>query len=198
MEENQKTQEVEIRAILKLEQKVVLENLIKTKIKGDPQTQTIIDEYFCPKSVNSFAEIEMDQVGSYSLRLRKKSIDGVAKVDMNTKTITNFGDHNAWEEHEIKIDSFEEAKNILLALGFKSFFILSKVRTLYDFEDMAINIEDIENFGSVIEVEIITTKELAEEAKARIRSFLNSCHIEESQIVPKSVTNIIMKKLAHF
>lgn len=198
MSEAKNTQEVELRAVLKPEQKELLTNLLSDKSEKPMSTQVIIDEYFCPNAVKTFAEIEMDSIGSYSLRLRKKMVNSITKIDMNTKVITQFGDHNAWNEHEISVNSFEEAQAILNSIGFKSYFRLNKTRFLYEFEGMSINIEDIENFGSIIEVEIITTKDDSENAKTKIRNFLATINVDEDQIVAKSVTNLIMKKLAHF
>jgi len=195
---NEKNHEVELRALLAEDQfKKISDELKKhgASLKGEDK---LTDIYYCLKKVKTFAEIEMDEVGSYSLRLRKTEKDGEQKTDLNIKVITNFGDHHAWDEHEITIDSFEEMDKIITSIGFKPFVMIEKVRRSYDLEDMSINLEDIKDFGLAIEIEIMTQKEKSEEAKNKIRGFLKKIGIDEDKIVPKSVTNIIMKQKAVF
>jgi predicted adenylyl cyclase CyaB len=189
--------EVEIRAIL---QKGQEEELIKKL--GDPNSEErIIDVYFCKKEAKSFKDIEMDEVGSYSLRLRKtEKNDSKIKIQMNTKIITHKGDHNSWEEHEIEVNSLEESIAILESIGFKSYFKLDKIRKSYSIKEynMTFNIEIIKDFGTIIEVEIITNEEKSENSKVQIKNYLKTLGILENQIVPKSITNILMHKMSKF
>jgi len=49
----------------------------------------------------------MDEVDSCILRLRKlKKGANKEKFIINTKTITNHSDHNAWGEHEVEVSDF--------------------------------------------------------------------------------------------
>ena len=151
--------------------------------------------------MNSFKDIEMNEVGSYSLRLRKTGKkDSQIKIEMNTKVITHKGDHNSWEEHEIKVNSIEESFKILESIGFKSYFKVDKIRKIYlikDF-DLVLNVESIKDFGTIIEAEIITNEGNSENTKVKIRNYLQTLGIFEDQIVPKSITNILMHKLSKF
>ena len=97
----------------------------------------------------------MDEIGSYSLRLRVARKNDVETITLNTKTITNTGDHNAWEEHEIIVDNFKEAALILSMTEFKPFFKLEKHRHTYVINEMEVLVEDITDFGGAIEVEIM-------------------------------------------
>jgi len=159
---------------------------------------TIVDSYFCPKSVTSFTEIEMDSTGSYSLRLRSEKKGRKEIASINTKVIQSVGDHNAWLEHETGISSFAEVACIFSDIGFKNFFELRKKR--YAFKDGEINVclEDIENFQPAIEIEIITTRSDTDMAKKRLLSYMKNHHIEDNLILKKSVTNLLMQKLSHF
>ncbi len=155
------------------------------------------DIYFCPKNINSLIGVEMNKVGSYSLRLRKnKNKSGKENIYLNTKTITKKGDHNAWEEHETKLDDFREMKEILKQIGFKSFFELKKNRYHYKYKDLNIFLDDIKDFGACIEIEKIVFKGNEDKAKLSIIAFLKTIGVEKSKIVTKSVTNLVMKSRA--
>jgi len=158
----------------------------------------IHDIYFCPNFVKKFSEVEMDKVGSYSLRLREESIKGQLIISLNSKIIQNTGDHNAWLEHEISVSSYEECRNILQAIGFKVFFEMTKKR--YSFRDDEINVclEDIESFHPAIEIEILTSSDKAEKAKKQLLDFFKKNHIEKNMIVKKSITNMLMREKAFF
>lgn len=159
---------------------------------------TILDAYFCPVTVTEFSQVEMDTVGSYSLRLREQTKNGVTSANINTKTITSYGDHNAWEEHESAVGSYKEAEAILKTIGFKQFFVLEKDRYTYQYEDILVCLENIKDFQPVIEVEIVTTPDKKNDAKAMLLAFLTSHGIKEDAIVTKSVTNLLMRSKAQF
>ncbi len=189
--------EIEFRAILKNKQE---KELIK-KLGIPDSEQRIIDVYFCKKEAKSFKDIEMNDVGSYSLRLRKtEKNNSKIEIQMNTKTITHKGDHNSWEEHEVAVDSLEESIKILESIGFKSYFRLDKIRKSYFIKDndMTFNIEIIKKFGTTVEIEIITNQENANNSKIKIKNYLKELGISEEQIVPKSITNILMHKMSTF
>ncbi|MBM3208701.1 CYTH domain-containing protein [Candidatus Shapirobacteria bacterium] len=190
--------EVEIRALLKARQKRELTHLLEARGATLEKTEHLKDAYFCPINIKSFPEIEMNTVGSFSLRLRQKVENGKTRIEINTKMITQYGDHNAWEEHEIAVDSFDEAKAILQTMSFKPYFTLEKDRSTYSVEGMALVFEDIVDFGPILEAEIITPKDKIEEAKTRIKDFLRELGISSQQIVPKSVTNMLMREEAQF
>lgn len=193
-----KSQEVEIRALLDQTQKRSLIQRLESKGAISDGTEHLFDVYFCPIGITTFKELEMNELGSFSLRLRRKIIGEQKVIELNTKMITNYGDHNAWEEHETKVDSFEETELILKTIGFKSYFTVTKQRSIYQLDDMTVNLEDIDDFGLVVEVEIMTSVEKAESAKEVIRKFLAGIGIHDRQIVLKSVTNILMKERSHF
>jgi predicted adenylyl cyclase CyaB len=197
-EVNSQNMEVEVRALIKSEKGLNLVEKVEQLGGSQLKEEIITDVYYCPNSVTSFKEIEMDAVGSYSLRLRKAVKNAVTTVEMNTKRIVSFGDHNSWEEHEVVLDSFDEGRSILNTMGFKAYFEFTKHRKSYKFGDLTVCLEDIENFGTAIEVEGITDKAGAETMKTKIFSFLESIGVNKDEIVPKSVTNILMKEWAKF
>ncbi len=187
--------EVELRALVN-DPKDFQEKL-KQKGAEHKNSSYLKDVYFCDKKATSVADVEMDKVGSYSLRLRIARKGDTETISLNTKTITTEGDHNAWEEHEVKIDNFREAALILSTTEFKPFFELEKHRHTYLLNDMEILVEEITDFGGAIEVEIMCMPGEEEGSKAKIKNLLtNELGLSEAEIVPKSVTNIIMKQRA--
>ena len=191
----EKNIEVELRALVKNAKD--FQEKLKEKGAVYQNSSYLCDIYFCEKNASSVEDVEMDEVGSYSLRLRVARKDDKEEITLNTKTITNEGDHNAWEEHEIVVDSFKEAAKIMLMTEFKPFFKLEKHRHTYVINDMEVLVEDITDFGGAIEVEIMCVPGEEEESKAKIKNLLiTDLGLRESDIVPKSVTNIIMKQRA--
>jgi predicted adenylyl cyclase CyaB len=190
-----KNHEVELRAFITKKQKNVLQKILKN---SESKNKFVKDVYYCPKSVKKFAEVEMDEVGSFSLRLRESKVGRETETTINMKVITSYGDHHAWDEHEIVIDSLKEANRIFKALGFKAFFTLEKERHSFIYQGMSVNLEEIKGAGSAVEVEIITEKSKADEAKQKILKFLEECGVQKDQIVKKSLTNELMHKLAKF
>ncbi|MDE1825416.1 MAG: CYTH domain-containing protein [Candidatus Micrarchaeota archaeon] len=191
-------QEVEKRAILPLDKKQeVVDKLIGqgAKLNGE---KGVNDIYFCTNSVKSFEEVEMDEVGSYSLRIREEKHGGKTERSMNVKVITSYGDHHSWAEHEIKISSIEDTEALLKVIGFKPFCKIEKNRKEFKLGNKSIFLEDILGFGLGIEVEILTTQEETEKAKKEIDDTLRILGIDRSQIVPKSITNMIMREKAKF
>ena len=149
--------------------------------------------------MKSLDEVEMNDIGSYSLRLRKKTKDGIIESSINTKIILSKGDHFGWEEHETEIQDFDEMRSILTAIGFKVFFELEKDRTVFEYhENIEINLENIANFGTGIEIEIMCSKDEIQESKEKILKLLEKIGVKKEMLVEKSITNIIMKERAKF
>lgn len=195
---NFSVQEVEKRALLKeSDYKEILKKLDTLGAKLIKKVN-INDIYFCPITVLSFAEIEMDHVNSYSLRLREQNSDYNKEVTLNVKLITQEGDHSSWEEHEVVVGSFNTTTNILKSIGFKQFCTIKKSRLVYNFNDIEVSIEDIVDFGLGIEAEVKTSTDQSTKAKAKIDELFEKLEINSDQIVEKSITNIIMRKKSKF
>lgn len=190
-------QEVEIRARLNKTQKEGVPELLKRLGAKLKSVNSLTDIYFCPKSVKKFAEIEMDKVDSYSLRLRTTRF-GSDENQMNVKVINKAGDHNSWKEFEIKFDSLTDAEAILDAIGFKQYFKIEKTRTKYIYKEFTIELEDIKDFDTIIEVELLVDDAESVNAKLRIIKVLEQLTVKQNQIFPKSVTNYLMHKWAKF
>ena len=196
MSVSERIQEVELRALLPT-LRPIKEKLstLGAQFKG---TRKIHDVYFCPKEATSFADVEMNEVGSYSLRLRQEEDGNDRRSFLNGKTITTKGDHYAWEEHDVTVGDFTEARRLLEATKFKAFCEIVKTRDEFALSDVSVNLENIENFGGVIEVEKMVARGQEPAAKRELMEVLSSLGIDESCLVKKSVTNIIMHQRAAF
>ena len=197
--EEKRIQEVEKRALLNGSEYEAVKNKLIELGASDEGVVNINDTYFCRKDTKSFSEIEMKDVGSFSLRLREQSeVNKPKEAMMNVKVITKQNDHNSWEEHESSVGSMNEAMAILKAVGFKPFCTIKKKRLAYTLEGVGIALENIEDFGLGIEAEIMTTKDKEDSAKAKIDEVLSEIGIDSSKVVEKSITNIIMREKAKF
>lgn len=193
---SEKIQEVELRALL-TDLQPIKGKLLALGAESRGSTK-IHDVYFCPKEATSFADVEMDEVGSYSLRLRlEENADGKRPL-LNSKTITTKGDHHAWEEHNVRVGDFTEARRLLEATAFKAFCEIVKTREEFTLKGVAINLEDIEGFGGAVEAEKMVTRGQETQAKKELKGVLSSLGIDESRLVEKSVTNVIMHQRASF
>ncbi len=191
-----KDQEIEIRVLIKGRDKnSIREKIIKSGAisKG---IRSIHDVYYCDNSCQKVEDAEMNKVGSYSVRIRKEVKNGITSISYNKKTITTEGDHNSWKEEEEPRENFEEANQEMIDSGYKFFFDLDKDREKFVLDDMEICLEDIKEFGLGIEVEVMATQEESDEVKQKIKTFLKSIDVQEEDIVPKSITNIIMHQRA--
>lgn len=194
---DQPTHEVEMRCDLTSPQYDILRTVLHEQATF-LREEDITDVYYCPNDTQSFDEIEMDKVGSYSLRLRRSKVKSQEKVELNMKVITEEGDHNNWEEHEVEVSSFAEAQIMLGRIGLKPYFTLEKHRTSFASGDMTVALEDIKDYGSVMEVEILTERTKTAKAKDSIRGFMKEHGIQGNQIVAKSITNRLMRQRATF
>jgi adenylate cyclase class 2 len=197
-ETNITTQEVEKRALLKESEYEEISKKLEELDAKLIKKVNLNDVYFCPIKIKSFAEIEMNTIGSYSLRLREQHKDNNNEITLNVKVINQEGDHNSWTEYETEVDSLENMNNILRILGFKPFCTINKSRVVYKLKDIEISLENIADFGLGIEVEIKTSLDKVKDAKTRIDMLFKKLNISLDQIVPKSLTNVIMAQKSKF
>jgi adenylate cyclase class IV len=61
---------------------------------------------------------------------------------------------------------------------------------------MKICVENIVDFGGAVEIEIMCSLGEENKNKQKIINFFKQCNIDDTKIVPKSITNIIMKERA--
>lgn len=103
------------------------------------------------------------------------------KLDKLTKTR---------EEHEIKISSFEEAKEILKKLKFREVAAIRKQREYYALDNFIIALDEVEGLGSFIEVE----KKAEHYTPEEIIAFLKKLGIKERDFERRSYLKLALAR----
>lgn len=191
-------QEIEKRAVLTEAQRDALVRRLDEAGAEVLHESRVVDHYLCSRHVRDFAEIEMDRVGSYSFRVRRQTEGGQEKATVNAKVITTQGDHSAWDEHEITVDSFENTQALLAGIGYKTYFTLDKRRWEYRLGDVGVFLEKIADFGWAVELEILAPASLAAEMKKKLEVLLTEFGVQPDQVSTKSITNQLMRQRARF
>ena len=108
------------------------------------------------------------------------------KIDQKTKTRL---------EHTVDINDTNPITAILENLGFKSVATVTKKRTFYDFREITISIDDVENVGLFLELESIAHKnDEIEAAKRTIFEILDGLGIDPDLSVRESYLEIYFER----
>ena len=185
--------EIEIRAYIDSFENIQ-DKLKKMNIKKDSEV-FIADKWFCHYSCTCFEDTRMSEPGSYGLRLREEKNANHVKYELNCKVIKDKEDHNAFYEYETEISDIVQTKKILQSIGFSNFCTIKKQRTSYKVDNIIINLEDIENFEPVIELEVISDRDVLKH-KQQMLDLLKKLGIKKDQIIEKSITYDYMKRFA--
>ncbi|HVX90731.1 MAG TPA: class IV adenylate cyclase [Candidatus Paceibacterota bacterium] len=161
--------EIEVKARLKN----VAETLAKLEALGcvfsDPKTQ---DDLMFVEKPGGVEEIISNDVFA---RIR---IENGSKVVLTIKKpISKVADVLVKHEHEVVVDSAEEARGMLELLGLKESVRVVKTRRTGHYGAYEICIDDVADLGSFIEVEIMGEQEDAQELQNKMWEFLASLGI---------------------
>ena len=88
-------------------------------------------------------------------------------------------------EHEIEIDSPENARSILELMGYREAVHVKKTRQTAEYNDYEICLDEIEGLGSFIELEQMGESDNAEEIQKNMFAFLESLGISPEAQVKK-------------
>ncbi|MFA5994431.1 MAG: class IV adenylate cyclase [Parcubacteria group bacterium] len=94
-------------------------------------------------------------------------------------------------EHELVINSPEQANEILKLLDFHEVLSVSKKRIKCKYDDMEICLDDIERLGSFVEVEKMTTEEDTSRIKKDLFEFLETLGIKKEDQIFKGYATLI-------
>ena len=173
----------------------VLRSKIETLGAKKIKTIHIVDYWLCRNECTKFEEVQQHAVGSYGLRVRKIILPERVEWEFNCKVLETEGDHNAFHEYETIVEDGDSVLNILSVVGFKVFCVLDKKREMYSLNNITINLENIVNFKSAIELEIIDDKDIAEN-KALLDRLLSDLEIKKENLIEKSITYLFMKEFS--
>ena len=102
------------------------------------------------------------------------------KIDKETKTR---------EEIEIKVDSYEKAVELLKKLGFTPFKKIVKKREIYKLEDVIICLDNVEELGTFLEIEVKSDQ--IDHAKEKIFNIARRLGLDPSNSIRKSYLELI-------
>jgi len=108
------------------------------------------------------------------------------------KSKKQFGE-GAWSEVEMNITS-ENAKSMKQFFIANDFYLdveIKKVRKSYKFDDVEVNIDNIENLGIYIEAEVMADSESIESGKLRIMKFFDGFGISADQIISEGYVSLM-------
>lgn len=179
--------EIEVKARLKDEQQVV-EKLTQLGCAfSDVNTQ---DDMVWAERAGTLEEFLGNSV---FLRIRIQNGDKVVLTAKKSKTKSGDGSLIK-REHEVVVDSAEEARGILEMLGLKEVVRVVKRRRTAKYKEYEICIDEIENLGAFIEVEKIGGEEDAEHIQKEMTEFLGSMGISPEDKVSKGYDILMLEK----
>ncbi|MDR2541557.1 MAG: class IV adenylate cyclase [Candidatus Peribacteria bacterium] len=121
------------------------------------------DSYFAPSHRDFFAKKPINEW----LRVRESSKgDSINYKNWKEKAGENL---NYCDEYESKLENPDEVKNILLALDIKPVIIVKKVRKSFLYHDIEISVDEVEELGGFVELEMKGEFDSPEAAKEKLR-----------------------------
>lgn len=127
-----------------------------------------------------------------ALRIRISS-EG-SELTYKGSKIGNFIDKTR-EETSVHINDFRKTQIILEKLGFQEVDKVSKKRILFQFNDLKISIDFVENLGEFIEIEsLVNTQKEIEKKRKEIINFLNELEIPLEDCERRSYLELLLNK----
>ncbi len=189
--------EVEIRFLTSNRQEV--ENKLVNMGAKVTYHSHIIDHWFVPNFIKSLPENDewFDSAKGYGVRIREQdnNYQGKVTTTLEVKRLTAAKNHNTCIEHELDVKNYSEAKNLLRLMEYKEFITIDKDRVVYTVNDLKIAIDEIKDFATGIELEMMSSLK-REEVLSSLRQFAKKLNLEKE--VEKTVTHLAMQKLAKY
>ena len=107
------------------------------------------DEYFTPVYKNYFDE---DLPYEY-FRIRTTE-SGDSTTYKHWYAIPGKREHSHCDEYETDVSSGEQLRKILVATGFRTLVVVDKHRQAYSYENFEITIDEVQEVGTVCEIEL--------------------------------------------
>lgn len=168
----------------------------------------IIDEWFAPLSVQSHEKQRQwfDDERGLAYRVRRiEQPDGSWAVKVETKQLTEAGDHNTFDENEIAITDYNKAHAFLAEKDYWNWLTIDKTRIQFDSHDPEVDIvldeiaglAEIIGVGAALEIEYQGEKD-RDGALEKLGAFAANLGLLPGQLFTKSLTVEAMTGLAKF
>ena len=179
--------EIEVKAQLK-DKKGVMEKLTALGCTfSDPKTQ---DDTVWVEQMGTMETFLSNKV---FLRVRIQNGEKIILTAKKSKEKTGNGSL-VKREHEVLVDSAQEAEGILEMLGLCRAVRTVKKRQTAHYKEYEICIDEIEHLGAFIEIERIGEKEEAENIQKEMIEFLISLGVREEDRVQKGYDILMLEE----
>jgi adenylate cyclase, class 2 len=137
---------IEIEAKLKVDSLETVEEKLRQSDAEFISEQFQKDSYL-DDTASAFAETDS------CLRLRQQRDNGGEKILLTYKGPKQKDNFKKRAEIEIKVDDFEAAQKLLLALGYRESIVVEKLRRLWRSDNCLVAMDDVAELGSFVEIE---------------------------------------------
>ncbi|HLP79255.1 MAG TPA: class IV adenylate cyclase [Acidobacteriota bacterium] len=159
----------------------------------------IHDRVLSLRAVKKSQKIEDDEYFKFALDVERKLVLRIRRKNTGESLLTFKGsskapEDTAWQEWETSANDPEALKKLLLSNGLVSVVRIVKNRTTYKLEDFEINVDEIQDLGTFVEVELQSEDFVI--AHKRIRELLARMDIHERDIITKGYVPLMIEKNA--
>jgi predicted adenylyl cyclase CyaB len=191
--------ELEIRFATE-KRKNVEEKLIRMDAKIIHHSR-VIDHWFVPKSIKNIEEKNewFDTGRGYGLRIREEDNGYTGKIatTIEIKRLATPFKHDTCIEEELDVKNYKEAYSLLSLMDMKEFSTLDKDRLVYKLGKFKIVIDDIKDFKTGIEIEVMSDKE-DNDIVLEMKELARKLGLSKDELTDKSVTFLHMLQFAKF
>jgi len=192
--------EIEIR-FLTSNRKQIEENLIRLGAKVVFQGH-VIDHYYVYDNVKNISQKNEDYESGRGIGLRIREQDngytGKVVTTLENKRLVVPYRHDTCFEVEIGVDNYEDTNKLLYSLNLKEFATLDKDRLVYKLGEAKVVIDDIRDYKTGVEVEMVTA-ESSHSVLPRLRRLAEQIGLDvTNELVDKSVTYLYMQEFSKF
>ena len=106
------------------------------------------------------------------------------------------GDDTAWPDVDLPLSHPDDLENLLLGSGYIEVVRINKHRSTYREQDFEINLDEIDNLGSFIEIEGRGTDSDRTAIEEKITQFLIDLGIQKSNIIRKGYVTLMLEKVS--
>lgn len=110
------------------------------------------DIYMCKENINVF-QTDNKSILKDTILLRKVN-NNIFKMTYKKKIYDDKGNTIHREKYEISVDSIEKAKALLENVGYKELINIKDTITVYNYKNMEIILENVDDLGMFLEVEV--------------------------------------------
>lgn len=181
--------EIEILFRLNESKGAVFEKLKKLKSIGEKR---VIDEYYSDDS----ELFKPDSKGNILNWFRIRQAKDKTFVTFKKDNIKENGDWLYSDEYETEVSDYETAKKIFTSLGLKPLIIIDNTKYIFLKNDFELVVEDVNDLGLFLEVEILDAKDDADISaeRKRILEFVESLNLKIGEELNIGKPEMMLKK----